>query len=101
MTRDLGSLAGLPRDAVLPTITGIAPSRDAPQAQVGPTAGQRRGTPDDTLAGVMGSAVSDILVGPYTATQQWPSPSHCGVVHTSYQRRLSWHAHDPYGHSWL
>src|SRR5690242_11120665 len=72
LPRALRSLAGLPRDAVLSTLMGTAPRRDTPQAQVGPTSGQWRGTPDDALAGVRGRAVSDVLGGPHTATKRWP-----------------------------
>src|SRR5262249_15001286 len=83
----LGALQGVRRTLSCPRSWGTAPRRDAPQAPVGPTSGQWRGTPDDALASVRGRAGSDVLVGPHTATQRWPSPGHHDVVHVSYQRR--------------
>ena len=95
----LGAVQGFRGTLSCPRSWGTAPRRDTPQAQVGPTSGQWRGTLDDALAGVRGRAVSDGLVGPRTATKRWPSPGHRGVVHASYHRRLSWHAHDSDGYS--
>ena len=95
----LGALQGFRGTPSCPRSRGTTPGRDAPQAQVGPTTGQRRGTPDDARAGVIGGAVSDGLVGSRTVTKRWPSPGHRGVVHEAYARRLSWHAHDSDGYS--
>jgi hypothetical protein len=95
----LGALQGFRGTLSCPRSWGTAPRRDTPRAQVGPTSGQWRGTLDDARAGVRGRAVSDVLVGPHTATKRWPSPGHHGVVHASYHRRLSWHAHDSDGYS--
>jgi hypothetical protein len=95
----LGAVQGFRGTLSCPRSWGTAPRRDTPQVQVGPTSGPWRGTPDDALAGVRGRAVSDVLGGPHTATKRWPSPGHHGVVHASYPRRLSWHAHDADGYS--
>ena len=95
----LGALQGFRGTLSCPRSWGTALRRDTPQAQVGPTSGQWRGTLDDARAGVRGRAVSDVLVGPHTAAKRWPSPGHHGVVHASYHRRLSWHAHDSDGYS--
>ena len=95
----LGAVQGFRRTPSCPRSWGTALRRDAPQVQVGPTAGQRRGTPDDARAGVIGGAVPDVLVGSRTVTKRWPSPGHRGVVHEAYARRLSWHAHHSDGYS--
>ena len=95
----LGAVQGFRGTPSCPRSRGTALRRDAPQVQMGPTAGQRRGTPDDARAGVIGGAVPDVLVGSRTVTKRWPSPGHRGVVHKAYSRRLSWHAHDSDGHS--